>query len=100
MDIETDCDYKQTYVFNPKYPSMMFCSNREATYSNWSTQLAQKPTELSRNGFFYTDIGDKVTCFYCGISLRQWDKSDDIVTEHLKWSSHCLYAKIASSNKT
>jgi hypothetical protein len=47
---------------------------REQTFENWPTQISQKPKDLIQNGFFYTGVGDKVMCFYCNVTLKQWEK--------------------------
>jgi hypothetical protein len=63
-------------------------SDREQSFENWPKQIVQRPKDLIQNGFFYTGIGDHVTCFYCDVTLQQWDKTDCIETEHLKWESN------------
>ena len=34
------------------------------------------------SGFYYTGHADKITCFHCGITLFNWDSSDDVDVEH------------------
>jgi baculoviral IAP repeat-containing protein 7/8 len=36
-------------------------------------------------GFFYMGIEDRVICYYCGLGLKDWDKSD------IPWEEHALY---------
>ena len=43
------------------------------------------------SGFYYTGCGDKVTCFHCGITLRNWKSLDDVDAEHKKHSPECKY---------
>ena len=43
------------------------------------------------SGFYYTGCGDKVTCFHCGITLRNWESLDDVDGEHKKHSPECKY---------
>ena len=38
-----------------------------------------------------------MTCFYCNVTLKQWEKDDCIETEHLKWEPNCMFAKMVSS---
>lgn len=96
MDIEADSFCRNLFVFKPWHPTRLFYIDREQSFENWPQQIAQKPKDLILNGFFYTGIGDKVTCFYCNVSLQQWEKTDSIEIEHLKWEPNCLYAKIVS----
>ena len=83
MDLDTEY-VLDPFRFRPAHPHMMYLYSRERSYGNWPGQLVQKPLELASNGFFYSDIGDRVTCFYCNVTLKQWNTSDDIETEHLK----------------
>ena len=34
------------------------------------------------SGFYYTGCGDRVTCFYCGIILHNWEHADNVDMEH------------------
>jgi hypothetical protein len=70
----------------------MYYIDREQTFLNCPKQIVQKPSNLIQNGFFYTGMGDRVTCFYCDFSLKQWEKTDNAKTEHLKWEPNCLFA--------
>lgn len=97
MDIETDSFCSRLFTFKPWHPTKLFYIAREQTFENWPTQLSQKPKDLIQNGFFYTGVGDKVMCFYCNVTLKQWEKDDSIETEHLKWEPNCLFAKMISN---
>lgn len=37
--------------------------------------------------------GDLVRCFQCGIGLKDWIKDDDVMAEHIKYSSECDYLR-------
>ena len=100
FDIETDSvgfHSKTTVTFTPKYASYSCCKERLKTFKGWSEQIRQKPKELCQNGFFYEGFGDCVTCFACGIKLRNWCVDDNIRFEHNKWSPSCSYLKMTSS---
>lgn len=88
--------FTDRFRFQPVHPLMMYFVSREQTFQNWPIQMMQKPKDLIKNGFFYTDVGDQVTCFYCGVTLKQWDKSDTVELEHLNWKPNCLFAKMVS----
>ena len=96
MDLEADTSGIKLFSFNPRHPTKMYYMAREQTFEHWPQQIAQKPEDLIRNGFFYTCIGDRVSYFYCGVTLKQWDKSDVVEVEHLKWEPNCLFAKMVS----
>jgi len=97
MDIETDFFSTNLFTFKPIHTTKMYYIDREQSYENRPQQLVQKPKDLIQNGFFHTGIGDRVTCFYRDVTLKQWDTTDCIETEHLKWEPNCLFAKMVSS---
>ena len=63
----------------------MYYVVREQTFAQWTRQMKQKSRDLAEHGFFYTGRGDIVTCYYYDVILKQWDVSDRIEIEHLKW---------------
>lgn len=99
MDIDTDSFCTRMFTFKPIHPTRMFYIDREQSFEQWPCQIVQKPSQLIQNGFFYTGIGDKVTCFYCDVSLQQWESTDCIESEHLKWGPNCLFAKMVSNKR-
>ena len=69
--------------------------HRYSTFAKWPKQMAQQPLMLVRAGFYYSGTGDFVTCFHCGISLKEWESNDDVVLEHKKWAPECKYLRMA-----
>ena len=48
---------------------------------------------------FYTGTEDKVKCFFCEVEIGIWERTDDPVIEHRKWSPNCaLLRKGKTSN--
>ncbi|XP_052088632.1 uncharacterized protein LOC127725587 isoform X2 [Mytilus californianus] len=75
-----------------KYPEYIPIERRRATYKNWPPNLDfLHPLDLSECGFFYSNFGDCVRCFHCGIGLRNWESDDNPWVEHARWSSKCPY---------
>lgn len=64
---------------------------RLKTFDNWPG--VQTPDSLARCGFYYTDDGDMVKCFSCGIRIYDWDPSDEPLAEHIRLSSNCAHAQ-------
>ena len=65
---------------------------RANTFVNkWPNQLTQRPVQMIASGFYYTGYGDRVTCFHCGIILRNWEQADDVDLEHKKHSPECKF---------
>ena len=50
------------------------------------------------SGFYYTGYGDRVTCFHCGIILRNREQADDVDLEHKKHSPDCKFFTNVSSS--
>ena len=77
------------------YPHYRYMASRLHTFAHWPKHLPGPGIKYpARAGFIYTRMGDKVTCFRCGLSLRDWEPGDDAFKEHLRWSKDCGYAKM------
>ena len=57
--------------------------------------MSQHPIDMVRSGLCYCECGDSVSCFFCGITLREWDTVDNINFEHKKFSPNCKYLSMA-----
>ena len=77
-----------------KTPNMMMFDNRLMTYHLWSPKHPIDKHSLSHAGFYYTNEGDSVKCFSCGIIVSQWCMTDNALNEHRKWSPNCIFLKI------
>lgn len=51
------------------------------------------PLRLSKAGFFYTSVFDRVCCGFCGIVLGDWELRDDPMVEHAAYSPACSFVK-------
>ena len=96
--MEVDSSFGKPVPFNPMHPTKMYYICREQIFEHWPRKIMQKPEDLIQSGFFYTGYGDRVACFYCDLTLKQWDKDDCVDTEHIKWEPNCLFAKIVSKS--
>uniref|UniRef100_A0A182SMI4 Apoptosis 1 inhibitor n=1 Tax=Anopheles maculatus TaxID=74869 RepID=A0A182SMI4_9DIPT len=71
---------------------------RLQTFTTWPVSYIL-PSELARWGFFYVGSRDIVRCYFCKIELGNWEVSDVVPQEHLKWSRHCpLMRKLPTTN--
>ena len=68
-------------------------SDRLKSYKDWPKSMKQKPHQLSDAGFYYTGVGDKVFCYYCGGGLKDWEEEDDPWENHAMWYGKCKYVK-------
>ena len=92
-DCEINLDSK------PVTPSFLTISSRLDTFSDWPIQMKQKPRKLAESGFFYTGFADHVKCFYCDVSLEDWDSGDDEWEEHVKESPDCKHLILLKGKK-
>ena len=76
-----------------QYPEYSTFSERYKTFWDWPRFVKGPSTkDLARAGFIYTKISDKVTCFCCGQTLKNWEPRDDAFNEHIRWSKSCYFA--------
>lgn len=61
----------------------------DSTFTDQWPRKIPSSKSLSDSGFYYTGIGDCVTCIICGIELLDWEDDDDVFREHIKASSGC-----------
>ena len=53
--------------------------------------------QLARAGLYYTGKSDICQCFRCNVKLSSWERDDDAIKEHFKWSSNCEYMKMVAA---
>ncbi|CAF0880673.1 unnamed protein product [Adineta steineri] len=90
----TEYDIVAKLSFNSQYYEL---TKRVESFNNWSYTNSPSVDDLVRAGFFYTGMGDIVTCFYCNGSLRNWNSNNDPAREHLQRFPHCAYARQLSN---
>lgn len=65
-------------------------ADRLKTFNDWPCTFL-KPKNLAKAGFYYTKKEDLVKCAYCGVEIGKWQRGDDIVTDHKRWSPNCTF---------
>ncbi len=79
-------------VANAKYQQFVVFTKRMDTFDAWPLKVdLQSPSNMALSGFFYIGSADRARCFYCGLTLRDWDINDDPFAVHLQWSPKCQY---------
>lgn len=78
--------------YQPQNESFLTREHRLVSFRDWPHQMNPSKEDLSETGFFYLQNCDRVKCFYCGIVLRNWQRSDSAQGEHRKHSPECLFA--------
>ena len=57
----------------------------------WSETNHVMAKSCASAGFYYRGPGDSVRCAFCLCILRLFEEGDDIIEEHAKINSQCLY---------
>ncbi|XP_048255821.1 baculoviral IAP repeat-containing protein 7-like isoform X3 [Haliotis rufescens] len=84
----------------PKHPGYELLKTRLDSFVDWPRRYVPKtPEELAAAGFFYIGSADRVTCFQCGITLRDWEEEHDPVAEHQRYSEHCQFINKTDLNQ-
>lgn len=75
-------------IYNTEYQTT---NSRLLSYTKWPIEKCPDPCNMSKAGFYFTNIEDKVVCFHCGYGVRNWKKDDNPWYRHAWWSPNCLY---------
>ncbi|XP_030372330.1 death-associated inhibitor of apoptosis 1 [Scaptodrosophila lebanonensis] len=70
---------------------------RLRTYDAWPHDWLSKEM-LAMTGMFYTNEGDKVKCYFCEVEVGRWERDDQPVPEHLRWSPNCPLLRRRTTN--
>ena len=77
--------------------SMEYYENRLRTFDTYPKQMLPDKIQLARAGLYYTGKSDVCQCFRCHLKLSAWERDDDAIKEHYKWSPQCEYIKMVGS---
>ena len=75
-------------VANSAYKSV---SERWTSFQDWGKHMKPTRFELAEAGFYYLGNGDRVRCFCCGVTLRNWEQFDNAWAEHEKYAHNCMF---------
>ena len=67
---------------------------RLRTFDTYPKQKLPDKFQLARAGLYYTGKLDICQCFRCNVKLSSWERDDNVIKEHFKWSSNCEYMKM------
>lgn len=74
--------------------NMEFYENRLKTFDTYPKQMLPDKYQLARAGLYYTGKSDICQCFKCHVKLSAWEREDDAIKEHYKWSPNCTYIQM------
>ncbi|XP_076466230.1 uncharacterized protein LOC143297694 [Babylonia areolata] len=76
------------------YPGYCDLDRRRQTFTDgWDEDEAPALLLVIMSGFLYAGYDDCVTCFFCGVRLRNWLATDDPDKEHLRCSPGCGFLR-------
>ncbi|ALC43259.1 th [Drosophila busckii] len=70
---------------------------RLRTFDSWPLDWLDKQ-ELAQTGMFYTNEQDKVKCYFCEVEIGCWERTDQPVPEHMRWSPNCPLLRRRTTN--
>ena len=76
---------------------MEYYENRLKTFDTYPKQMLPDKIPLARAGLYYTGKSDMCQCFLCHVKLNAWERDDDAIKEHYKWSPQCEYIKMVGA---
>ena len=76
------------------YPQYSSYQTRLDTFKNWPKYLNPPSDQLAAAGFFYRGVADKVTCFWCKVTLKHWEPKDTAWKEHKRHSPQCPFVNM------
>ena len=70
-------------------------SYRFVTFASWPMEIAVTKQSLAAAGFYYLQHDDNVKCGHCSLELGEWNGGDDLMKDHERYSSLCLFVRAA-----
>ena len=92
-----------SFGFGGRTPTLyyMYYDNRLESFVHWPKGHPMKAESLAGAGFYHTGYSDKVRCFWCDITLHQWEVFDCALEQHKKHSKgDCNFLKIYFPSKS
>lgn len=61
---------------------------RLKSFDDWPLPWLSK-VELAMSGLYYLGDEDRTKCYFCQVEIGRWERGDEPVAEHLRWSPNC-----------
>ena len=74
--------------------NLEYYENRLKTFDTYPKQMLPDKIQLARAGLYYSGKSDMCQCFRWHVKLSAWERDDDAIKEHYKWSPQCEYIKM------
>ncbi|XP_039967145.1 death-associated inhibitor of apoptosis 1 [Bactrocera tryoni] len=98
-------DNKTNEVYLPQWKCEQFTMDekyqredeRLNSFENWPLEWLNK-RELAQIGLVYTGEDDKVKCYFCEVEIGRWERDDQPINEHLRFSPNCPLLRRRTTN--
>ena len=77
--------------------TMKYEGSRFASFASFPDIQGLYVTKLASAGFYYSGIGDEVTCYSCGLKYRNWSRKDSPMEIHKQLSPNCPFVGDSTS---
>ncbi|EDV52193.2 death-associated inhibitor of apoptosis 1 [Drosophila erecta] len=98
--VDNNTNATQLFKIN-RYNNIMNDLNCEEarlkTFTDWPLAWLDKH-KLAQTGMYFTHVGDKVKCYFCGVEIGCWEQEDQPVPEHQRWSPNCPLLRRRTTN--
>ncbi len=90
-----ECGSACAQSYKMKHSKYTAYDNRVKSFKQWPKCFVLTDiNKFCETGFFYTGVGDKIECFFCGLRLKHWNGGDDPTDQHVIWSPSCVFLKM------
>jgi hypothetical protein len=83
-----NCGKKELGV---NFSGLIPAEKRKLTFFAWPKCLQYIADDLVEAGFFYNGESDHVTCFCCGIAIKDWECCSNPWEDHAAFSPKCKF---------
>lgn len=80
-----------TPLMSPTYPLYENFMSRVHSFATWPEAIPIRAAEMAKAGFFYTRVNDTVKCFYCNLTMSNWQSHDVPSQQHAFRQINCRY---------
>lgn len=101
----TICQYSHTQkslfpeiIVNNEHLDFTTHEARLLSYKHWPIVLKELVFDLCVAGFYYTNIGDYVCCYVCGIKVNHWYANDSPMQKHYNFNPYCNLVRLMYNN--
>ena len=95
--IGSNTQAEEVTLLSLQFPDYSKETIRLQSFKHWGGVLPAQ--ELAEGGFYMIARRDVVRCFSCDVVVREWERSDNVIDEHHKYSPNCSFLKTFLSNK-